>query len=405
MPSTTCTFAGARGHQLAARLETPEEPARATAVFAHCFTCSKDLKSVRRITAALVETGIAVLSFDFSGLGHSEGDFSESTFAADVDDLVAAAAYLEDVAAAPSLLVGHSLGGAAAVMAAGRISSVRALATIGAPADPAHVQHLLEGDLDRIRAEGSAEVEIGGRRFTVGAGLVEDLEAHRPTAVLGDLDAAVLIMHSPADAVVEVDDARVLYEAARHPKSFVSLDDADHLLSDPRDGRYVAGVIASWADRYLPERTATTRAYADNRVTARNAGGFATPVTARGMHLAVDEPQDVGGTETGLTPYDHLGVALASCTALTIRIVADREDIPLDEVVVSVTHDKVHATDCRECGERKGRVDVLRRHVTVTGDLTDAQRQRLLDVADRCPVHRTLTAGVVVVDAEPAEVQ
>jgi putative redox protein len=216
--------------------------------------------------------------------------------------------------------------------------------------------------------------------------------------VLRDLDAAVLIFHSPADAVVDVDNARVLYEAARHPKSFVSLDRADHLLSDPRDGAYVAAVTASWVERYLPDLTADEEAYARNVVVARNDGGYATPIAARGMELVVDEPKDVGGTETGLTPYDHLSVALASCTALTLRIVAEREDIPLATVEVSVTHDKVHARDCAHCGDREGRVDVLRRHVEVTGDLTAAQRDRLHQVADRCPVHKTLTAGVVVVD-------
>ncbi len=405
MPATTCTFEGASGQRLSARLETPADPVRATAVFAHCFTCSKDLKAVRRITSALTEAGIAVLSFDFAGLGSSEGDFAESTFAADVDDLVAAAGYLREVAQAPSLLVGHSLGGAAAIMAAPRIPELRAVATIGAPADPTHVQHLFADGMEDIRTDGRATVRIAGREFCVGAGLVQDLASHRPTEVLRTLDAAVMVFHSPVDEVVDVDNARELYTAARHPKSFVSLDTADHLLSDPRDARYVAAVTASWLERYLPEPTPTARAYADNRVVARNSGGFATHVTARGMTLVVDEPEDLGGTETGLTPYDHLGVALASCTALTLRMVAQREAIPLDTVEVSVTHDKVHARDCAECEGREGRVDVLRRTVSLSGDISEAQRTRLHDVADRCPVHRTLSAGVVVVDADPRVVE
>lgn len=403
MPSTTCTFANARGQQLSARLEVPEDAPRATAVFAHCFTCSKDLKAVRRIAAALTDAGVAVLSFDFAGLGRSEGDFADSTFAADVDDLVAAADHLRDTVMAPQLLVGHSLGGAAVLMAAHRIAEVVAVATIGAPAEPAHVSHLFDDDLDTIRRDGTARVRIGGRPFTIGAALVEDLAAHRPTEVLHDLDAAVLIFHSPVDAVVGIDNARVLYDAARHPKSFVSLDGADHLLTDPRDAAYVAAVTANWVDRYLPDLAADDDAYATNTVTARNSGGFATPVSARGLDLGVDEPAGAGGTETGLTPYDHLGVALASCTALTLRIVAERENIPLAEVTVSVTHDKVHAEDCEECGQRQGRVDVMRRHVEVTGDLTGTQRARLHAVADRCPVHRTLTAGVVVIDVDPGE--
>ncbi|CAN5135771.1 bifunctional alpha/beta hydrolase/OsmC family protein [soil metagenome] len=398
MTSSTCTFTNTRDQQLHARLEIPEGAVRATAVFAHCFTCSKDLKAVRRIASALTDAGIAVLSFDFAGLGRSEGDFAQSTFAADVDDLVAAADYLREVLEAPSLLVGHSLGGAAVIMAAARIEEVVAVATIGAPADPTHVQHLFDDDLDTIRRDGSAAVHIGGRPFTVGLQLVEDLAAHRPSEVLGDLGAAVLIFHSPVDAVVGIDHAQTLYQAARHPKSFVSLDRADHLLSDPRDADYVATVTASWVDRYLPAQTQTADSYDEATVTARNTGGYATPVTARGMALVVDEPADVGGTETGLTPYDHLGVALASCTALTLRIVAEREDIPLDAVEVSVTHDKVHARDCAECEGRQGRVDRMRRTVTITGDMTDAQRDRLLAVTDRCPVHKTLTASMVIID-------
>jgi alpha-beta hydrolase superfamily lysophospholipase len=257
MGSSTCTFTSPRGHQLAARLEIPDDQdgLRATAVFAHCFTCGKDLKAVRRITAALVEEGIGVLSFDFTGLGHSEGDFAESTFAADVDDLVAAAGYLREERNAPSLLVGHSLGGAAAIMAADRVDEVVAVVTIGAPADPSHIRHLFDDDLDAIRQDGSATVRIGGRPFTVGAQLVDDLSAHRPTEVLARLDAAKLFFHSPVDTVVEVDNARVLYEAARHPKSFVALDGAHHLLTDPRDADYVARVTAAWVSRYLPDAT------------------------------------------------------------------------------------------------------------------------------------------------------
>jgi uncharacterized OsmC-like protein/pimeloyl-ACP methyl ester carboxylesterase len=400
MGSSTCTFPSPRGHQLAARLETPDDPAtlRATAVFVHCFTCSKDLKAVRRITAALVEEGIGVLSFDFTGLGHSEGDFAESTFAADVDDLVAAAGYLREELHAPSLLVGHSLGGAAVIMAAERIEEVVAVVTIGAPADPSHIRHLFDVDLETITREGAATVSIGGRPFTIGAQLVDDLSAHRPTEVLARLDAAKLFFHSPVDTIVEVDNARILYEAATHPKSFVSLDGAHHLLTDARDAAYVAQVTASWASRYLPDLTADPGAYDDGTVVARNDGGFATRISARGFSLTVDEPSDVGGSETGLRPYDHLGVALASCTALTLRMVADREGIPLETVEVSVTHDRVHAKDCAECDGRSGRVDVLRRTVEVIGEMTDAQRDRLHVVADRCPVHKTLTAGVVVVE-------
>jgi putative redox protein len=404
--SSTCTFAGGRGTRLHARLERPSEGAaiRATAVFAHCFTCSKDLKVERRITAALTARGIAVLSFDFAGLGRSEGEFADSTYSADVGDLVAAAGYLAETIAPPTLMVGHSLGGAAVLSAALELPGVAAVATIGAPSDPGHVAHLLSGDLDRIRAEGEATVTIAGRSFTVGAGFLEDLEGQRLLERIARLEAALIFFHSPQDATVDVENARRLYEAARHPKSFVSLDGADHLLTAERDARYVAGVIAAWAERYLPaegavpaqETTAGDDAYGDATAVARNRGGFATDVEVRGTTLRVDEPADAGGTETGPTPYDHLTAALAACTSMTLRVVAGRRGIALDEVVTSVTHDRVHARDCAECEHHEGRIDQFTRRIRMTGDLSADDRALLLQMADRCPVHRTLEGQIEV---------
>ncbi|MFP5309142.1 MAG: alpha/beta fold hydrolase [Actinomycetes bacterium] len=414
MPSSTCTFPNARGHELSARLERPEGPVRATAVFAHCFTCSKDLKAARRISRALADRGIAVLSFDFTGIGSSDGEFAASTFTTDVDDLLAAAGYLEEEIAAPTLLVGHSLGGAAVLTAAARLDAVTAVATIGAPADVEHVAHVLDGDLGRVREEGRGEVTIGGRPFTVSAAFLEDLAAQRLTDTVAGLRRAVLLLHAPLDDTVGVDNARLLFEAARHPKSFVSLDDADHLLTDEADARYAASVIAAWAARYLPDAGSAPEpasamrgvgdagAYADKRVAAHNSSGLAADVHTRGFTLRVDEPASVGGTETGPTPYEYLGAGLASCTSLTLRMYAERKGWPLDEVVTTVDFDQVHAEDCEECTREdgtthEGRIERFTRTVTLTGDLDDEQRAGLLRIADRCPVHRTLEGHIHIV--------
>ena len=407
MPSSTCTFTNARGQQLSARLEQPGGPVRATAVFAHCFTCSKDLRAARRIGAALRARGFAVLSFDFAGLGSSEGDFAASTFTSDVEDLLAAAGYLGDTVAPPALLVGHSLGGAAVLAAASRLPDVTAVATIGAPADVEHVLHLLAADdRDRIREEGAAEVTIGGRTFTVGSQFLDDIGSHRLLDTVAGLDASLLFLHSPVDATVGVDNARRLYEAARHPKSYVTLDDADHLLTDPADARYAAEVIAAWADRYLPDAPQraqdeaapddVARSYDDQRVVAVNTDGLRAELRARGFTFTVDEPRGLGGTEQGPTPYDHIAAGLASCTVLTLRMYADRKDWPVEEIRAEVFHEKVHADDCADCEHTDGDIGLLTRTITLTGDLDDDQRQRLLRIADRCPVHRTLEGQVEV---------
>ena len=409
--SSTCTFTNARGQQLSARLERPAGPIRATAVFAHCFTCSKDLRAVRRIASALRQRGFAVLSFDFAGLGASEGELAAATFTSDVEDLVAAAAYLGEQIAPPALLVGHSLGGAAVLAAAARLDHVTAVATVAAPADVDHVLHLLDDDdLERIRDKGSAEVTIAGRTFTIGSQLVDDLGTHTLLDTVAGLDASLLFLHSPIDATVGIDNAAQLFKAARHPRSFVSLDDADHLLTDEADARYAAEVIAAWADRYLPDQPLpqeeadddasgdddVARTYGDKRVVAVNTDGLRAELRARGFEFTVDEPRSAGGTEQGPTPYDHVAAALGSCTVLTLRMYADRKDWPLEEIRAEVFHENVHAEDCENCEHGEGNIGVLTRTITLTGDLDDDQRQRLLRIADRCPVHRTLEGQIEV---------
>jgi len=404
MNTKRITFSNSRGEQLAARLELPEdEQPLAFALFAHCFTCSKDLTAAVYIARALSSRRIAVLRFDFTGLGESEGEFATTTFSSEVSDLVAAARFLEREYEAPRLLIGHSLGGAAVLAAAAEIPSATAIATIAAPFSPAHVRDLLGEAAGRIEEAGQATVAIAGREFTIRKSLLDDLEAQQPEETLHRLKAALLVMHSPNDEVVGVDNAEAIYQAAPHPKSFVSLDSADHLLSDRQDSRYAGGIIAAWAGRYLalPETPVPSRILPeviDNRVTARTgAGGFRTDLFANGFPLVADEPVEEGGGDEGPSPYEYLLAALGACTGMTLQMYARNKGWPLEEVVVRLSHHKAHAEDCRDCDEHDRRMDTFTRELELRGALDEAQRQRLLEIAGRCPVHRTLTAGVRVV--------
>ncbi|MDX1418705.1 MAG: alpha/beta fold hydrolase [Rubricoccaceae bacterium] len=415
MPSSDrLTFPNADGHTLSARLDRPDGAPVAYALFAHCFTCSKDLHAVRRIGRALTDRGIAVLSFDFTGLGQSEGDFGDTSFTTTVTDLVRAAEHLAAREEAPQILIGHSLGGAAVLAAAEHVPSALAVATIGAPCDPAHVRHLFTHAEAAIEARGEAEVSIGGRPFCIRKQFLDDLRSHEAMRErIGRLGRALLVFHAPQDQIVGIEQARHIYEAAKHPKSFVSLDGADHLLTDADDAHYVAEVLAAWSSRYLapPGAPAAGAAppgeapslYEDPTVTAVTGDGFRTALLARGFALVADEPSSVGGTESGPTPYDYLSAALAACTSMTLRMYADRKGWPLETVTVRVAHARVHAQDCATCETEEGHVDQLTRQVEVTGALDPEQRARLIEIADRCPVHRTLHGEVhVQTEAPPA---
>jgi putative redox protein len=392
MPTERITFAGHDGGRLAARLDLPEGPVLATALFAHCFTCSKDIPAARRISARLAAMGIAVLRFDFTGLGHSEGEFANTTFTSNVEDLIAAAHYLVGRDMAPALLIGHSLGGAAVLRARAGSPSVKAVVTLGAPADPGHVSHHFEQALPEIEQEGSAEVSLGGRPFRIGKAFVDDISEAALTPSVADLKAALLILHAPRDETVSIDNASTLFLAAKHPKSFVTLDDADHLITRAKDAEYAADVISAWVSRYIELRPPAPPPGAPEgvvRVTEADPNGFLQDIQAGPRHHVVaDEPVSYGGTDRGMSPYGFVSSGLGACTSMTIRMYARRKKWPLTSVSVDVCHNKVHAQDAGLNGDAK--VDLFRRKIRLEGPLDQAQRDRLVEIADKCPVHRTL---------------
>ena len=397
MPATSIRldFPGHSGASLSARLDKPLGEPRAYAIFAHCFTCSKDLVAVRRISAELVKSGIAVLRFDFTGLGASDGDFASTNFSSNVEDLLSAAEYLRDHYRPASLLIGHSLGGAAVLAAAGDMPEVTAVATIGAPADPAHVIHNFGADLETIEREGEAEVCLAGRSFTICKHFLDDVSQARLKERISKLKRPLLILHSPLDETVGIDNASAIFTAARHPKSFISLDTADHLVSKPEDAAFAARVIAGWVERYLPaDKPQGEEPVEHVRVSETGGGKFQNTVQAGRHRLFADEPESVGGLDSGPSPYDLLSAGLAACTSMTIRMYADFKKIDLGRISVTVSHDKMHASDCADCSqeqqERGGKIDYFTRTVRIDGDVPDEIRAKVVEIANKCPVHRTL---------------
>jgi putative redox protein len=398
MPAEKFDFQSAQGHTLAALLDRPDGAVRAVALFAHCFTCGKDIKAARRIAEGLKLHGIAVLRFDFTGLGGSEGEFANTTFSSNADDLVAAADHLREKLAAPAILIGHSLGGAAVLAAAHRIAEARAVVTIGAPSDPAHVAGLLGGELDKIRAQGEVEVKLAGRPFRIRRALLDDIAEQKLTERIKNLHKALLIFHSPNDETVGIDNASHIFLAAKHPKSFISLAGADHLLSRASDAAYVANVIAAGAERYL-DMAADSQPSDDTEagtvvVRETRRGKFQQEVIVGAHRLLADEPVAVGGMDSGPGPYDLLLAGLGACTSMTLRLYAERKQLPLKQTTVRLHHNKVHATDCAECETKEGMIDRIDIAITLDGDLDAEERARLMEIADKCPVHRTLESEI-----------
>lgn len=390
-------FPNAQGHTLSALLQQPDGEPNSYALFAHCFTCSKESRAARWISDALAARGIAVLRFDFTGLGSSEGEFANTDFSSNVEDLVAAADHLRTGRGAPVLLIGHSLGGAAVLAAAGRIPEAQAVVTIGAPSDPSHVANLFADRIAEIRQCGVGEVSVGGRSFRIRRDFLDDVAEQRLLDRLATIRKALLILHSPIDQVVSIDNASAIFTASRHPKSFVSLDGADHLLSRRQDAQYAGDVIAAWAGRYLDQAPPTQPAAGSPgqvTVSETGQGRFGQSVVMGEHRLVADEPVDVGGLDSGPSPYDLLLAALGACTAMTLRMYADRKNLPLEHVSVLLRHAKIHAADCRTCETSQGQIDRIERTITLDGDLDETTRTRLLEIADKCPVHRTLTSEV-----------
>jgi uncharacterized OsmC-like protein/fermentation-respiration switch protein FrsA (DUF1100 family) len=398
MPAERFDFTNSQGEKLAALLDRPDGPIRAVALFAHCFTCGKDNKAARLIAHGLTSHGIAVLRFDFTGLGSSEGEFANTTFSSNIDDLVAAADHLRVTVGAPAVLIGHSLGGAAVLAAAHRIAETRAVATIAAPFDPAHVAGLFGDRVDEIESKGEIEVTLVGRPFRIRRALLADIAGQNLTERIAGLRKALLVFHSPTDETVGIDNASRIFTAAKHPKSFISLAGADHLLRRPSDAAYVAHVVAAWAERYLDMAAPTQpSAEAEPRevlVRETRRGTFQQEITAGRHRLLADEPVAAGGLDSGPGPYDLLLAALGACTAMTLRLYAERKKLPLARTRVRLRHSRIYAADCAECETKEGMLDRIERIITLEGELDAEARKRLIEIADKCPVHRTLTSEI-----------
>lgn len=386
------SFQNADGVTLSGILERPEGPVAAWALFAHCFTCSKNTLAASRLGEGLAERGFGVLRFDFTGLGQSDGDFADTGFTTNVQDLKAAVAWMEAQGMPVQLMIGHSLGGAAAVVAASELSEIRAVVTLGAPADAEHVVHQFDQHIPEIEAKGAAQVDIAGRPFVVGEAFLESVRGAKVKEAAAKLKRPLLVMHAPRDEIVSIDNATGLFVAAKHPKSFVSLDQAGHMLSNRADTDYVAEVILAWARRYLGAQGAAPAAARNDVVRVREtgqAGAYQNSVEIDGRLFLADEPKSIGGADTGPNPYQWVSAGLGACTSITLRMYANRKKWPLENVTVDLTHSRQHHVDCETCGPND-KIDVFTREITLDGPLDEAQKQRLLEIADRCPVHRTL---------------
>jgi putative redox protein len=409
MPSTQVLFQNKQKKSLSGLLELPEVRVNCFAIFAHCFTCSKDGIAATYISRALAENGVAVLRFDFTGLGNSAGDFSNTNFSSNLDDLFAAAEFLQKQYAAPQLLIGHSLGGSAVLAVANQIESIKAVVTINAPATAEHVKHLFVDAHNEILNNQSAEVSLGGRSFTIQKQFIEDLNRHNTLNHIKQLGKALLVFHSPVDQVVSIDEATRIYVAAKHPKSFISLDHADHLLSDKGDADYVAAVIIAWVSRYLADSSSFESFFVNNHhddalpiippgtvIVRERDKKFTREIFTQQHRFISDEPVEQGGADSGANPYELLLAALGSCTSMTLRMYANHKKLDLEDIEVTLRHSHVHLDDCATCDEKNSLVDKISREIRLVGQLNEDQRKRLLEIADKCPVHKTLVNEIVI---------
>jgi putative redox protein len=392
-------FVNPEGHQLSGRLELPlDQHPHNFAVFAHCFTCTKNLSAVKNISRALTSNGFGVLRFDFTGLGESEGEFSESNFSGNVEDLISASRFLNENYSSPSLLIGHSLGGAAIIYAAEKIESVKAIATVGAPSNPIHVKHLFKNNINEINTSGRAIVNLSGRDFTIKKQFLDDLESNALTNVVKKLKLAILVMHSPQDRIVDIKNAEELYHSARHPKSFVSLDGADHLLSSKQDSIYVGEVISGWAKRYV-DSPSNDQLRTKHQVVAglHRDDGFTTQMKVGNHNMVADEPVSYGGNDFGPSPYELVSAGLSACTAMTVQMYVKRKGWDLEHIEVHTNYEKTHAIDCENCDEQSAKIDTFQREIKLIGSLDEKQKKRIMQIADKCPVHKTLSSEIQIV--------
>lgn len=395
MKTTRLKFTNQQGLELSARLEKPVDThPKAYVLFAHCFTCNKNLTAIRNISRSLTSAGFAVLRFDFTGLGESEGDFADTNFSSNVSDLVDAANFLKENYDAPSVLVGHSLGGAAVLLAAKHIESVKAVATVGAPSEPNHVAHQFEANISNIESEGEAEVSVGGRPFKVKKQFLNDIRSTNLKKEIRGLKKALLVMHAPFDKIVGVENAAEIYGAALHPKSFISLDGADHLLANKADSLYVGTMIASWASRYLDLESEKTLQSSHQVAVETGEKGFTSAIKMGKHFMVADEPESVGGDDFGPNPYDLLLASLGACTGMTLRMYANRKKWDVKNITVHLNHNKKHVDDCGSCEKTSARLDHIDKTIEIEGNLDEKQRQRLLEISEKCPVHRTLHSEI-----------
>ncbi len=395
MPTQKVKFTNKKGYNLSAKIDLPlKKNPYPFVIFAHVFTGNKNLVASKHISRALTMHGFGVMRFDFTGLGESEGDFSDTNFSSNVEDLEAAAEYISREYMAPAVLVGHSLGGAAAIFASAKIESIKAVVSIGSPSYPEHVTHLLKDKKEEIEKNGCAQVDIGGRNFMIKKQFLDDLQAQNHIPIIKNLGKALLVMHSPQDTIVGIENAANIYKLAKHPKSFITLDRADHMLTNKDDAFYAGSVIASWVKRYIefPEvETLDT----DKQVVVRLEGDdFTTEVQAGDHAIVADEPVSFGGNNFGPSPYELLNAGLGACTAMTLKMYARRKGWQLDDVYVHLSYAKTQRYDqhMNEPENAGSRIDRFEREIELIGDLNDEQKQRLLEIANKCPVHKTIAS-------------
>lgn len=397
MKTEILKFQNKEGTELSAKIIFPaDQKPKAYALFSHCFTCNKNLRAIKNISQSLSSMGFAVFLFDFTGLGSSSGEFENTNFSSNLDDLIAASDFLEKKYEAPSILIGHSLGGAAALFSSAKLDNIKAVVTIAAPFDPYHVRKLLKEGIEEINESGKATVQIGGRPFTIKKQFLDDLESQEPESTIKNLRKPLLILHSPQDNIVGIKNAAKIYTAAHHPKSFISLDGADHLLSKSKDSLYAGKMIASWVEKYLDLPEEKTIEGKSQIIAITRQESYTTEIKAGKHRIVADEPENLGGNNLGPSPYDLLAASLASCTSITLQMYAQRKNWQLDEAIVHVEHEKIHAEDCETCEKKSNKIDSFRREIELIGQLDEEQRNRLLEIAEKCPVHKSLHSEIKV---------